>query len=192
MKKILVAFALAAFANSAFALIAGSKHDFVTNGYVTPAPISTCKFCHTPHNAPAAVAGAPLWIRGLTTPSAYYVSTSAGTNTAVSAAGTQTCLACHATGTAAAMGTTSAITNGNAILGTDLSNDHPVGNQTIITLGTTNGFQASITLGGASVATGTILECSGCHDVHNAATQAGTKLLKSYTGSDFCTACHYK
>jgi len=187
MNKTIVALAVALVASTASAAISNSRHDFVTNGYVSPVPTSTCVFCHVPHAASTATAGLPLWnpSRTFIVPTALY-----GTNTTVDVKGTQTCLGCHATGTTLLMGTTTPITDGTKLVGTDLSNDHPVGNATILTLGAV-GFQASVTLGGVALATGTAVQCSTCHDVHNANTQPGTKLLRSYTG-DFCIACHNK
>lgn len=198
MNKLIVALSLAFLASTASAAIGGSRHDFTTNGYVTPAPATACIFCHVPHNGQNTVAGLPLWAPGrtLTSPTAYYTGLRGGTITitAVDAKGTQTCLGCHATGAAADMGTTTDMPVGYAgIVGTDVGNDHPVGNEVTITLGA-NGLQSSITLGGLTIVDGvTSMQCSTCHDVHNATgvVQAGSKLLRSYTG-DFCVACHNK
>jgi len=202
MNKTFVALAVAFFASTASAAITNSAHDFVNNGYVTPAPSSTCIFCHVPHGGQQGVAGLPLWApgRSLTTPSAFYTGLRGGsiTITAVDAKGTQTCLGCHATGAAADMGTTNSMPANvpggtQLIVGTDVSNDHPVGDEVTITLGA-NGLQASIVLGGLTIIDGvTSMQCSTCHDVHNATatTQPGSKLLRSYTG-DFCIACHNK
>lgn len=189
MKKILVAAALAFVASSASALIANSRHDFQTNGYVSPIPTSACVFCHTPHNANPAATGAPIWARNLITPTVYYVgsTTAAINNISVSVGGVQTCLGCHANGTAAEMGTTSALA-ASATVGTDLSNDHPVGNDTLF--GST-GLKVNPTLGGVTFANGAALTCAGCHDVHNSNAAAGTALLRSFSG-DFCTVCHDK
>jgi predicted CXXCH cytochrome family protein len=191
MTKTLVAFALAFVASTASAAISGSAHDFISNGYMTTPPATTCTFCHVPHGGSTAVTGLPLWNtnRSLTAPTALY-----GTNATVDSKGTMTCLGCHATGAAADMGTDNSMpANGptsQLIVGTDLSNDHPVGDATVLTLGAV-GFQATVTLGGVAVPTNTAVQCSTCHDVHNANTQVGTKLLRSYTG-DFCLACHDK
>jgi len=75
-------------------------------------------------------------------------------------------------------------------VGADLSNDHPVGNNTIVHPGTT-GFQTTITLGGVEVTDGTEMACTTCHSVHND-TGSGVKLLKATTATDFCVACHNK
>jgi predicted CXXCH cytochrome family protein len=196
MNKTFVALAVAFFASTASAAITNSRHDFVNNGYVSPAPTSTCIFCHVPHAGSTAVAGLPLWnpARSLTNPTAFYTGLRNGTITitSVDAKGTRTCLGCHATGAAADMGTTTSITNTAKIVGTDISNDHPVGDQVVITFGA-NGMQSSISLGGLTLVSGTSsMQCSTCHDVHNANTQAGTKLLRAYSGTDFCLACHNK
>ena len=198
MNKTFVALAVAFFASTASAAITNSAHDFVNNGYVSPAPSSTCIFCHVPHGGQNTVSGLPLWApgRALTTPNTYYTGLRGGsiTITGVDAKGTQTCLGCHATGTAAAMGTTNSMPGtGNLIVGLDIGNDHPVGNEVTITLGA-NGLQGTITLGGLTIVDGvSSMQCSTCHDVHNATAvvQPGSKLLRSYTG-DFCIACHNK
>jgi predicted CXXCH cytochrome family protein len=168
---------------------------------VTPIPASTCVFCHVPHGASTATSGLPLWApgRSLVTPTAYYAGLTNNLGqpyaiTSVDAKGSRTCLGCHATGLKAAMGTTIDMPGtGNLIVGTDISNDHPIGDQLIITLNQ-KGMQASITLGGLAIASGvTTMQCSTCHDVHNATgvVQPGSKLLRAYTG-DFCIACHNK
>lgn len=189
MKKLLVAAALAFTASTASAAIAGSMHDFQTNGYVTPAPTSACIFCHTPHQAASSVA--PIWARNLTAPTAYYTSTTVNAinNISASIAGVQTCLGCHATGLAADMGTTNSIPAGPAVTGTDLSNDHPVGNDTIFGSPSLKA-SATISLGGITFADGDTLSCAGCHDVHNT-TSTGSGLLRAFVG-DFCNACHNK
>lgn len=189
MKKLIVAMAALVFATSASAVISGSRHDFISNGYVTPAPTSACVFCHTPHQAASSLA--PIWARSLTAPTTLYTSTTVNaiTNTASIPAGIDTCLGCHATGTAASMGTTNAITDTTKITGTDLSNDHPVGNDTIFGSPSLKA-SASISLGGVTFADGATLSCAGCHDVHNT-TATGAGLLRAFTG-DFCNACHNK
>jgi len=196
MNKSLVALALAFFASTASAAISNSKHDFITNGYMNAGnlPATTCNFCHVPHHGSTATTGLPLWntARSFTSPSTGY----AGAGTTVDPKGTQTCLGCHATGTTTAMGTDNdmATLNPNAIVGTDLSNDHPVGTATIIPADTT--MQATIQLGGLTITRGTTtVECSTCHEVHNsdAFAQAGTKLLRTTPlSTDFCLACHNK
>jgi predicted CXXCH cytochrome family protein len=205
MNKSIVALALAVFASTASAAITNSRHDFINNGYVTTTPASTCVFCHVPHGGQTGTAGLPLWApgRSLITPTAYYtgLTTTAGlalTITSVDAKGSRTCLGCHASGSTTDMGTSIPLppnlTSGrDLILGTDISNDHPIGDQLTITQGQ-KGMQASIVLGGLTIANGvTTMQCSTCHDVHNTTgtTQPGSKLLRSYTG-DFCIACHNK
>ncbi len=94
-------------------------------------------------------------------------------------------------------------------IGTNLSDDHPVGIDYTTATATSDGSLHNpsskiITIGsGAQTKTGTIaatvlynnkLECSSCHDVHNTfTTDAGAKLVKvSQTGSQICLACHNK
>lgn len=186
MKKILVAFALAAVASSASALLANSRHDFMTNGYYTSGnlPDYGCAACHTPHNA--TMSDTIIWARAdfsaLAAPTVY---TGGGT---VSARGVQACLTCHATGTTATTGLDVALGAAD-LTGTDLRNDHPVGSGFVLTAGST-GFQATITLQGAPV--GQQMTCASCHDVHNSNAKPATKLLRNYTGTDFCVTCHAK
>lgn len=199
MNKTFVALAVAFFATTANAAFFNSKHDFINNGYVTPAPTTTgCGYCHVPHNANT-TAGAPIWhpSRTLTNASAFYTGLRGGTITItdVDTKGTKTCLGCHATGSTTDMGTTVSMTTQGAtaaIIGTALNNDHPIGNEVALANGGF-GMQATITLGGLTIGAGSTMQCSTCHEVHNGTgvAQAGTKLLRAYTG-DFCLACHNK
>ena len=113
------------------------------------------------------------------------------------------CLSCH-DGTVALdsfggyTGTTNYIT-GNALIGTDLSNDHPVSFTYDSSLATTDGglydpTTANSGLGGtidADLLFNTQLECSSCHDAHNSAGVANL-LVKANSGSALCMTCHNK
>ena len=112
------------------------------------------------------------------------------------------CLSCH-DGTVALdswggnTGTT--LLTGSALLGTDLSNDHPVSFAYDDALATLDGglhdpLTALSGLGGTideDMLIGGEMECASCHDMHN---QLGiTGLLKKLnTGSDLCLTCHNK
>lgn len=182
MKKILVAVALAMVGTTASAAVGNSKHDLRAAPYNGTFP-SACMYCHTPHKAMSAVA--PIWARDL---AAVGSITAYGGGT-VGDAGTKTCLTCH--GTAAGIqgiGGISAPTvlPGTKVIGTDLRTEHPVGSATNFTAGA-GGFNTP----SFTVVDGAI-ECSTCHDVHNTTVKTGTKLLRDYTGTDFCTECHNK
>ncbi len=137
-----LAIGLSVIAQPAVAGIDGSAHDLATiDSATTTAQI--CVFCHTPHGANTAV-DAPIWNKG-STGSTYTVYTSP-TMDGVAAAGSVSlaCLTCH-DGTQARdnminkpgsggynpagsnLGTMGLIANTIVNIGTDLSNDHPIG-----------------------------------------------------------------
>jgi hypothetical protein len=222
------------FAGEAMAAIAATKHNLSSSHTATGQSIFSdtqteiCVFCHTPH---AAIKNdsIPLWNHTLSTTAAYGVYTSptfdgAGTVadlggvTEATATASNLCLSCH-DGTVAvdsfggATGTvTLASLNANAVLGTDLSNDHPISITYNSTTAAADGAlhdpaTTSVTIGagGDKYRTGTIatvmlsngtVQCSSCHDVHNSFTvpgAAGQPLLKvSKAGSALCLTCHNK
>jgi predicted CXXCH cytochrome family protein len=184
--------------------IVGSKHDFTTSAG------QVCVACHAPHNT-AVLADAPLWNHQLNAAQTYTVYASTTMNATVGQPGSTSklCLSCH-DGTLAVNnfgGVTTATnkitTTGN--LGTDLSNDHPIGITYDDALATADGAlkapsTTSVTIGDAKTKTGMLsavmlfgnkLECSSCHDVHNAFAVVGTKMVKT-TAATICTTCHVK
>lgn len=216
MKKLLVVlmalslvggFSAALYAGS----IIGSVHDFSGQPF---AGGQICVVCHAPHNVATPVIP-PLWNHDLST--ATYTVYSSPTLDAgplgQPTGSTKLCLSCH-DGTVAvdsfggATGTF--FITGDASLGTDLSNDHPISFTYNTALATTDGglFDPSIktvTIGeGSSTKTGTIqdvllqddqLQCAACHAVHNDFVQVDTpsagKLLKiSIAASELCLSCH--
>jgi hypothetical protein len=130
--NILVALlAIAMFASVSQArYISGSAHDFGTAGWSGG---QTCGPCHTPHNGDVSVTEAPLWAHTLTDANyKTHVSDSASAATEVDET-SRLCLSCH-DGTVAMdsfMGNSAASTDthmtGSTLLGTDLTNDHPIG-----------------------------------------------------------------
>lgn len=191
MKKILVALALTAFASTASAAVAGSKHDLRALPYSGTFP-SACMYCHTPHRATSNVA--PIWAR--TDPATVAVTGvfGGGTNT-ISTRSSATCLTCHSTA-AGVTGIGGVTTNlpATAVIDTVLSNDHPIGSAALFTGVAADGFVAAATFdaAGFTLAVGAAVECATCHDVHNTVVEAGSKLLRGYTGTDFCGTCHNK
>lgn len=189
--------------------IAGSAHDF--RGYLWNTSGEICKPCHTPHQAKPLPA--PLWNHELSTRTyIMYDATQSPTMEAnVSAqpnGASKICLSCH-DGTVA-LENYGDITDGtiflygDVLIGTDLTNDHPISFVYDTSLATKDGelYDPSTRLSGIVGSTGTIyddmliqgrLECASCHDVHNTRAVAGTKLLlKDNTGSALCLTCHDK
>ena len=211
--KKLSAVMLAVIATSAMSgNIVGSKHDFSALAGVPNQQI--CIACHTPHNA-ATLAGAPLWNHTLST-ATYTAYTSSTMNAATGAPGSTSklCLSCH-DGTVAvnsfggASGVAGSPITGSANLGTNLSDDHPIGIDYTPAVVTADGAlwdpaTKTVTVGeGAKTKNGTInaimlfsskVECASCHDVHNTFTaDAGAKLVRVTTkSSQLCLTCHDK
>lgn len=183
--------------------ISGSKHDFSANGWGST---EICIFCHAPHNGTASY-DAPLWNHGVTTATytLYSSSTLDAGPMAQPSGNSKLCLSCH-DGTVAvdsyggATGTNFIPVAG--LLGTDLSNDHPVGFSYNTSLSTSDGElhnPATVNSGlGSTIALDLLfgagndqLECASCHDVHNFANN-GKFLRKANTASALCLTCHNK
>lgn len=206
MFKKLTGFALVAglfIAGTASAQIVGSPHDFSGETWNPGGEI--CIVCHTTHNSITTVSEAPLWNHDLTgatfipydTPT---LDATVGQPGAVSLL----CLSCH-DGTVAldSFGGNTGSTNigGAENVGTDLTDDHPVGLTYDAALATTDGELANpVTT--ASGLGGNInvdmlfgagndqLECGSCHDVHG--NGLAFLLLKSNAASALCLTCHSK
>ena len=224
-------------ATFALADIAGSAHDFSAADWSDKA---ICKPCHTPHNGDTTVTGR-LWAHTMSSATSYTYHgasakpadqiTSLDATSSIGQAdldgATRLCLSCH-DGTVALdsfMGsdrTSDGITMGGdsshgsttANLGTDLSNDHPVGYKAIVAdyksyynpvttikaaglklaVTTTTYGTGAVDINGTSL-TGaeSSVSCVTCHDVHNASvpTEAGL-LRKTNVGSALCLTCHRK
>jgi len=182
--------------------IAGSDHDFSGKNWNNTGEI--CVVCHTPHNADASIADAPLWNHQMT--SATYTLYSSGTldgSPSQPTGSSRLCLSCH-DGTVA-IDNFGGKTNGNTfigggkLIGTDLTNDHPVSFTYDATLASADGglFDPTTTNSGLG---GTInddlliagqLQCASCHDVHNGS--GLPELLRiNNNGSALCLTCHDK
>jgi predicted CXXCH cytochrome family protein len=184
--------------------IAGSDHDFSGETWNPGGEI--CEVCHTPHNAVTGLT-APLWNHEVSTATyTLYTSTVSPSfdATASQPDGTsKLCLSCH-DGTVAMdnfggqTGGTDFMT-GDHLLGTDLSNDHPISFTYDTALATTDGGlfdPATASSGlGSTIASDLLLankvQCSSCHDVHNGSGVAKL-LVKSNAGSALCLTCHNK
>ena len=189
--------------------IAGSAHDF--RGYLWNTSGEICKPCHAPHRTKTLPA--PLWNHGLSgrTYTMYDSIQSPSMDADVSSqpsGSSKICLSCH-DGTIA-LENYGDITTGkiflysDVLIGTDLSDDHPISFVYDTSLSVEDGelYDPSTKLSGIVGSVGTVkddmlfqgrMECSSCHDVHNTRAVAGTKLLlKDNTGSALCLTCHQK
>lgn len=205
MKKVLLMVAAIALfaAVPAMAAILDSKHDLSSGGAARVQGTQTqiCIYCHTPHNSSATM---PLWNRTASTPTVDYTSPSLN-STRVAYENAQLCLSCHDGADLGTVmedfGVSLATTPANLVgrsseIGTDLSNDHPVGIQ--IT-GNDAGIETLVLMKGKGIAGSTykffgagsdVMDCATCHDVHNG--PAGTvKFLRNVlTDSTLCLDCH--
>ncbi len=186
------------------ASVADTRHNLSVSGPGTTKSgleSQICIFCHTPHSASP---DAPLWNRRL--PGTTYVPYSS--STAVAQPGQPTgasilCLSCHdgtiALGEVLSRTTPISMTGGittmpggSALIGTDLSHDHPVSFDYSSSLASQNTeladpatLQPEIRLDDNGQ-----LQCTACHDAHN--DTYGNFLVWPNTGSALCKACHLK
>lgn len=209
MKSLLFLLAAGTLSLSA-ASIVGTKHDLSsTGGGAKSNTTQVCVFCHAPHNT-AAVQIIPLWNHA-TTASTFTLYTSS-TMTATGVTETQpagaslACMSCHdgtlATGNVlnkpadaltgitftatTTVDATGKIISGANLLGTDLSNDHPV-SVTYPASPATYGFTTTQT---ATKLFSNKVECASCHQVHD--NTIAPFLRMSMTNSALCLDCHVK
>lgn len=196
----LTAAALLLVSGAASAQIANTAHDLSgasgDDGRV-------CVYCHTPHNASAAVPSPPLWNKVLTaTNFTIYASSTIDNNTGQPEGTSLACLTCH-DGTLAIDAMINPPKNysgnqgtigGGANLGSDLSNDHP------ISIGYDTALDADFVAPATVVGTlplfaGTQdatyqVECASCHNVHDDTIQPFMRI--SNVNSALCNTCHVK
>ncbi|MBI5085051.1 MAG: hypothetical protein HZB13_10705 [Acidobacteria bacterium] len=179
-----------------------SKHNLSASGPgpVTSTNTNVCIFCHAPHNVYPDVK--PLWNHTVSAATYNtYVSTTYGGGVQTPTAGvSKNCLSCHdgtiALGSTVAKGliaTTGSLSAG-ANLGTDLTNDHPLGFQAVDDgqLATTL-FQATPASKDPTVKLPSgRTECTTCHDPHkqNIDTVQQDFLVRSNSSGAICLACH--
>ncbi len=197
--------------------IIGSAHDFSTSGWANG---EICIACHTPHNSDADIS-APLWNRDLSTASYQtYQSIYNAPNGSIFMQGTVhdpgteslICLSCH-DGTIALDsfgGNTGGgeYISGTKLIGTDLSNDHPIGVEWIHQIISFDDTPSEVCTGchGSPVIVpvdpenmpipffmnvdgSARVECASCHDIHN--TSDNDFLLRKHNGgSALCKHCH--
>ncbi|MBC8293218.1 MAG: cytochrome c3 family protein [Proteobacteria bacterium] len=190
-------------ASQSVAAIAGSNHDFSGDGWSGG---QICEVCHTPHNSDTTVENAPLWDHELTTQVfvPYASPTLDATDVGQPGGASKLCLSCHDGSVALDSfgGTTGTIfMTGNDAVGTggQLADDHPISFTYDTALATLDGgLHDPATTGsglGSTIADDMLfasaMECSSCHDVHNADGHA--QLLRvSNAGSALCLTCHSK
>jgi predicted CXXCH cytochrome family protein len=193
---------LLAFTSGASAQIVGSEHDFSGKAWNNTGEI--CVVCHTPHNADVSISEAPLWNHETsTTTFALYTSSTLEAVVGQPDGSSKMCLSCH-DGTVALDnfgGTTTGtkFNTGGKNLGTSLTDDHPVSFDYTTALAASDGeladpSTATSGLGGtidADMLVAGRLQCSSCHDVHNAS-GLQSLLVKSNSGSGLCITCHTK
>ena len=172
-----------------------------------------CIFCHTVHNADQA--SGPLWnheVNGGTTYTMYSSPTMDMSQTAAPNAGSLICLSCHdgtiavnslnnlpgpagagtygAPGGAGLDGLGRISTSSHAFVGTNLSDDHPVG----ILYDSTKDTHFHPKTGSSTqypdqlLADGLFVECSSCHNAHD--NTFTNFLIETNDGSALCLRCH--
>ncbi len=202
LKKLFTCAFVMLMAQYSVAQITGSDHDFSSETWNSSGEI--CIVCHTPHNADITVVGAPLWNHEVTSQTfTLYASATLDAVVGQPLASSKLCLSCH-DGTVAVDnfgGTTTGtiFVGGNDLVGTDLSNDHPISFTYDATLASADGglFDPTTTssgLGGTinnDLLLGGQVECASCHDVHNGA-GIGFLLRKTNASSALCLTCHNK
>lgn len=213
--------------------IVGTKHDLSVGssnmgGAITGGSNQVCIYCHTPHNAIPAI---PLWNRSAQSSTGYqfYSSPSMRIHQGAKSAFESTsislmCMSCHngvdglgaiiknKAGAASTTLTGANLSNniqndkiaaGNAKLGKDLTNDHPINFPVPVNtdgLTTVSGYtiNGSAGIGMLTKAlplykgnnSGAYIECASCHAVHD--NQHTYFLRTTNTGSKLCLACHAK
>ena len=180
-----------------------------------------CVFCHTPHQASAANGQYPLWNHTLNAGATYTVYSSPtidatdlsdiGPVTAGTAPVSALCLSCHdgavavhslynppnevtsVTITAGGNVDANGFMTGTPMLGTDLSDDHPVNFTYDTALATNDGelYDPATVTAVADLLIGGQVQCSSCHDPHDNTT-AQPFLVMDNTGSALCLTCHIK
>ena len=177
--------------------ISGSAHDFSSDSWNSG---EICMPCHTPHDADTSVTASPLWNHAVTTASFTLYSSPTLVETPVAPRGvSKLCLSCHdgtiALDSFSGMSGSNYVT-GQANLGTDLSDDHPISikwehqNSVGSCSGCHGAHQGNMYNSVLPFFDGYV-ECASCHDVHD---QAGlSKLLrKPLAYSELCFHCHSK
>jgi predicted CXXCH cytochrome family protein len=190
-----------ALAEAASGEILASSHDFSDEAWSGG---DKCVACHAPYTADASVPRAQLWNHEVTTAEFLpYASGSLDVRPGEPDRGSKLCLSCH-DGTVAVDSFGSVMTGtefmtGTALLGTDLTDDHPISFVYDTALANRDGGLHDPTtrasgLGGSVVDDMLFngqVQCASCHDPHGSS--GVPKLLRiSNAGSALCLICHDK
>jgi len=178
--------------------IADTKHNLTPTGpgnFKAPENTGLCIFCHTPHNASPQGA---LWNRELSAATyTLYTSTTLKSTPGQPSGSSRLCLSCH-DGTMA-MGTvlrplhgvqpTLGLLTGSGVVGTDLSDDHPISFAYDADLAAARGDLVNPT-GSAKalhLAPNGQMQCTSCHDAH---VERVNFLHMDPIKGALCTTCH--
>ncbi len=182
--------------------VIGSQHDLSVTGSgpVKSSQGDACIFCHAPHNVMPNVT--PLWDHALSSQNYTTYSSSTYTSGAQTPASgsSKLCLSCH-DGTVAAgltvtnglISTTGSMTSAD-VLGTNLSNSHPVS----MTPADDGSLATSLFANPPSTKDPSVklvagkVECTTCHDPHMPRNDPTVPmfLVRSNAGGALCLACH--
>ena len=189
--------------------VVGSAHDFSVNGWSGG---KICLPCHAPHNTNTNIT-APLWNHEMST-ATYTLYQSPTLSGPIDQPGSisKLCLSCH-DGTVALDsfgGATGSVTiSGDRNIGTDLTDDHPIGvtwyHQTIDNdTPSSHCMRCHVDIPIASRdmplpffeddVDRARLECATCHEPHNNVPDGNEKMLRISikSGSGLCLHCHDK
>ncbi len=215
---LIVGVVVALFSAASFAqTIVTSKHDLSVSGDTAAHSTNesqVCIFCHTPHQK--TITAKPLWNKNLSAVASYGVYTSSSLNatlTDVGSGGTTSnlCLSCHdgtvavnsldnmstvGTPTMTGTGLTANKISGNGLIGTSLTNDHPINftyNASLVTLD--GGLKTPVSANYVDAASKiplytSMLQCASCHNPHDKTNGSFLRLANS--GSALCLTCHNK
>ncbi|HSO86728.1 MAG TPA: cytochrome c3 family protein [Draconibacterium sp.] len=183
--------------------IINSKHNLSVSGpgsLKSTSESEICIFCHTPHNSNPQV---PLWNRNNSIyPYTIYnnsVSSTFNATTGQPDGSSLVCLSCH-DGTIAlgnVLSRSTDIFDGNGtkmpagsrgLVGTDLSDDHPVSFVFNSSLASGDGHLKYPPVYPATLDENSKLQCTSCHNAHN--NMYGKFLVASKEFSDICLKCH--
>jgi predicted CXXCH cytochrome family protein len=209
---------LAVCALPAIAGVKDTKHNFTSPTYSPNAFFwgtrQVCVFCHTAHNADPAYD--PLWNHEVNPAQSYdmYTSNTMDMTPLTLHEGSLICLSCHdgtiainslnnlpgpegagnygTPGGAALDGTGRLTSTSEAYVGTDLTDDHPVG--ITYNSGQDNDFVPKtgnpLSYPDKLLYDGLYVECTSCHDPHD--NTYSDFLVESNANSNLCTRCHTK
>ncbi len=200
MKRLLpvLVVVLAVLPAAALAQITNTPHNLNNYPGVVLPGNQVCLPCHVPHNAYPYNYNDPLQRKVLwnhaETQQTFTMYTTLGGNTGAGPEGpSKMCLSCHDGVTAIDSyggATGSVVITGSAALGTDLSNDHPIG---IAYPSGDPGYNDPAGFNGVKLVTingQQRVECTSCHEPHN--NQMGNFLRRTLDESLICLECHNK